>query len=364
MDDNQKNDSNENIEDDVFDYGKLINEFSDDDKSDKDDTDQSEQNVDDFVFSELAGGDGSEETKSGDFTDAQDTSGEDIDDIFKDLDDEARESVIDDSSEEERSSEPEREEAVEAVPEISIDETGVIIDDSIDEESSDYASLLGQFEGAEDSETTAESVEDLTAISIDEPVDTDLMGAESFEETQAGIETENIQVTSEHTTPEVTEDIEETGKDITLDDEELLTETLDETEFSESDFSESDFTESLEETPVEEQEEVAVSVEKEGGDEDDFLGLGGISGGGAPGDSSEGYTGGTTEVLFEGVEMDFDEQVKNITLAEVLLAQGKKQEATELFNSVASQKGVTHWVEKRLRALKAQGIGNETKAES
>ena len=60
--------------------------------------------------------------------------------------------------------------------------------------------------------------------------------------------------------------------------------------------------------------------------------------------------------------MDFDEQVKNVTLAEVLLAQGKKEEAAELFNSVASQKGVTYWVEKRIRALKAQGIGGETEA--
>lgn len=76
-------------------------------------------------------------------------------------------------------------------------------------------------------------------------------------------------------------------------------------------------------------------------DEDDFLGLCGVTGG-AGEDMAE------VEVLFEGVEMSFDEHVSKVTLAEVLLSQGKEEEADTLFKDVADNKGLTHWVAGRL----------------
>ncbi len=99
----------------------------------------------------------------------------------------------------------------------------------------------------------------------------------------------------------------------------------------------------------EEMEETTVSAEEQGKEpEEDFLGLGGIT---AETGSSEKLQGIVAEVLFEGIEMNFDEQVNNITLAELLLAQGKKQEATELYRYVSEHKGTTHWVAKRLALL-------------
>jgi hypothetical protein len=83
-------------------------------------------------------------------------------------------------------------------------------------------------------------------------------------------------------------------------------------------------------------------------EEHDFLGLGGL-GGNIPKTASKKKSG--SDVLFEGVEMDFEEQIAQVTLAELLLAQGKKKEAADLFLEVSKRKGVTHWVAKRLRLL-------------
>ncbi len=83
----------------------------------------------------------------------------------------------------------------------------------------------------------------------------------------------------------------------------------------------------------------------------DFLGLSSI--GAAPAEKKEEKkkARAKTEALYEGVEMDFDEQIADVTLAELLLAQGKKKEATDLFVGLSKKKGVTSWVAKRLRAL-------------
>ncbi len=85
--------------------------------------------------------------------------------------------------------------------------------------------------------------------------------------------------------------------------------------------------------------------------EHDFLGLSSL--GAAPEQKREETkkTRGKTETLYDGVEMDFDEQIAVVTLAELLFAQGKKKEAGELFVELSKKKGVTSWVAKRLRAL-------------
>ncbi|MDP2983986.1 MAG: hypothetical protein Q8O92_11745 [Candidatus Latescibacter sp.] len=80
----------------------------------------------------------------------------------------------------------------------------------------------------------------------------------------------------------------------------------------------------------------------------DFLGLSGIQS--KPEKSAKSVLS-LTEVLFEGVEMDFDEQIDAVTHAELLLAQGKRKEAANAFQHLSETKGVTHWVSKRLRML-------------
>jgi hypothetical protein len=82
-------------------------------------------------------------------------------------------------------------------------------------------------------------------------------------------------------------------------------------------------------------------------EETDFLGLSGI-----PSKlEKSGKQFSRTDVLFDGVAMDFDEQINSVTLAELLLAQGKHKEAAEIFLKLTNQKGVTHWVTKRVRLL-------------
>lgn len=89
-------------------------------------------------------------------------------------------------------------------------------------------------------------------------------------------------------------------------------------------------------------------------DDDDFLGLGGMS---SEGGGDEGRFGGTTEVLSEGVEMDFDDQIGKVTLAEVLLSQGKHDDALKLYLEIEKKKGVTPWVTERLAMLQGHGDG-------
>ena len=78
-------------------------------------------------------------------------------------------------------------------------------------------------------------------------------------------------------------------------------------------------------------------------EEDDFLGLGTAK-------DSGGVDSGT-EVLYEGIEMGFDAQIKIATLAELTLSQGNPDEAKHLFEELAEKKGVTGWVAKRLNML-------------
>jgi len=85
-------------------------------------------------------------------------------------------------------------------------------------------------------------------------------------------------------------------------------------------------------------------------EEPDFLGLSGIPS--KPEKSVKQPSPSTrTDVLFDGVMMDFDDQIDLVTHAELLLAQGKRKEAAEIYHQLSENKGVTHWVSKRLRQL-------------
>jgi len=90
-------------------------------------------------------------------------------------------------------------------------------------------------------------------------------------------------------------------------------------------------------------EEAAPPQKESKEEEDDFLGLGATK--------DTGGVGAGTEVLYEGVELAFDTQIKIATIAELTLAQGNFDEAKRLFEELADNKGVTSWVAKRLNML-------------
>ena len=106
----------------------------------------------------------------------------------------------------------------------------------------------------------------------------------------------------------------------------------------------------------EEEETFVISVGGDDETEEDFLGL-------AEDTVSEkeddgllgGLTGGkqetTTEVLMKGIEMEVEEQISNVTLAELLISLGKGKEAAELLKNVSDKKGVTPRVSKLLEQL-------------
>ncbi len=112
----------------------------------------------------------------------------------------------------------------------------------------------------------------------------------------------------------------------------------------------------LEDTDVEapdaDKEPAIIIPTAETEDERDFLGL---SNSGVEKQDKADFldvdSGALSDVLFDGVEMDFDEQATMVTRAELLLAQKKKDEAANLYKEVAEKKGTTFWVEKRLRQL-------------
>lgn len=95
--------------------------------------------------------------------------------------------------------------------------------------------------------------------------------------------------------------------------------------------------------------ETVMLVEPPKEPEPDFLGLEGMTAAGAP----AGRPAARMETLFEGVEMDFEEQIARVTLAELCLAHGDKAMAAGMFQEIADHKGVTNWVARRLRSLAA-----------
>ena len=224
------------------------------------------------------------------------------------------------------------------------DTGGGSYEDALTSLDTDDVEVTGESAVVEDEEVQIETdkqteISGEYAIREDEEAD-DITGKDSGsqEDALSGFDTGEDEITGESAVTE----------------EESQVETVDETESAESDFSGEDLF-AGDEFGEEEPEEAAVAVKEETSEEeDDFLGLGGS--GGEPGEGDESRFGATTEVLFEGVEMDFDEQISSVTLAEVLLAQGKEEEAMELLEKVSSQKGTTHWVAKRLNLSTAESV--------
>jgi len=189
----------------------------------------------------------------------------------------------------------------------------MILDEEVTVSDSDYASILDQLDGRKTEEEETFDVSDVEELNILEDDDT---GEISFVDSEKP---------------------EEESSDI---------ETSDDSVFMDLDL---DLGDEVEDFIAE--DEPVVSVASPDAGENDFLGLSGVSSEGG------GYSGGVsspTEVLFEGVEMNFDEQVALVTHAEILLAQKKIEEATDILRRVADGKGETHWVAKRLRTFGAQ----------
>ncbi|MCE5250827.1 hypothetical protein LLG96_11465 [bacterium] len=209
------------------------------------------------------------------------------------------------------------------------------------ESGGDYSSLLSEFDDEKDVQAADESTDDYASI-ID-----DLENGKSDEAPEdTGEEEGAVPVEGD------TGEFNFVGID---DDKEPEATAQEETAREDTDFMDIDLglDEDTEETPVTE-ENPAVTVPSPEKEEDDFLGLSSVgttkeSGAGAPGGGSV-----SAEVLFDGIEMDFDDQIALVTRAELLLAQKKNQEAAELLKQVSQQKGVTHWVAKRLRLLNPQ----------
>jgi len=189
-----------------------------------------------------------------------------------------------------------------------------------------YSSALSDFESPA-ADITAE-VPQLDFESDEKPEP----ASASYEDALSGYSDDAIEITGETEAVEITGEVEAVGDEAQVEAEEASS--------FESTFDEDDsFFGSDEEEDVTAGE--SESGEKKGDEEDDFLGIGQIT---------TDKTGGAAaaEVLFEGIEMDYDEQISAVTLAEVLLAQGKNDEAEELFKKVQAQKGITTWVAKRL----------------
>ncbi len=189
------------------------------------------------------------------------------------------------------------------------------------EDSADgYADVLAGFDGDEpetqEQETGVVDIDDVSEsaeseFSLDSEADVD--DAPTYADTLAGFSTDTAE----------TEDSGDAEEEIGEEDMFSFDEDEDEDEFAGG-----------------VQEEAAAEPAESERDGDDFLGLGSLT--------KEGAEKKKVEVLFEGIEMTFDDQVALVTKAEVLIAQGKAEEAEALFKDVSDKGGVTHWVAKRL----------------
>jgi hypothetical protein len=186
----------------------------------------------------------------------------------------------------------------------------------IEEDQGGYASLLDQLENEEKPEEPAESKESEPEADLNEMELKELAGFD-FEELSAKDEYNfNIESKTALNTQELPPLDDESAMMNTETDKDISVDTLEE--------------------PGKPEKEM------------DFLGLSGIK---SKPDKSGKPMFFSTEVLFDGVDMDFDDQVDAVTHAELLLAQGKRKEAAETFHNLSKKKGVTHWVGKRIRML-------------
>jgi len=392
---------------DNLDYEDLIVDFSSEDPDEKES--EPKENLDSIALSELLGDDtGSEDA---DRAEEEDRVEDEFTGFFDELDALAGESIMEGGAGEgSGGGEPEEGESEPLSIALEYDDSGAVLDETLDEDTGDYVSVLSQIEGAVTDTSGGDAPEagggpggegvsdagDISAADtgefvIDLDVEADSAGStgddvsapdeavteagsyvdalteitsggvgdDEGEETSPGagstpkagegreIEAEGVEadggagsgIDAGSFTASGEDEIEIPGQDEGGEEERFVVGEDEGEDFGDifGEFEE-------EEEPVKAEEKPR---EEESADEDDFLGLGSISGGGGEGDRF----GATTEILFEGIEMDFDEQISKVTLAEVLLAQGKEEEASGLFREVSSRKGVTHWVSKRLSEL-------------
>ena len=227
-------------------------------------------------------------------------------------------------------------------------ETRFIPDESLEKETGDYASILNELEESRASEAADETESYINEMSMAANDDFDITDDDSPEDIFQGFDAK---------------DQESDKESFLIGEEEAKTEKEEQTLLPDSDFMDEDMELTSDISEVEEVETGVSDKMKSEEAGDDFLGLGKISGvAGASAASLEGRWGGTFEVLFDGVEMDFDDQIAKVTLAELFLAQGKKQEAKKLFSEVSSRKGTTYWVAKRLDLFRTPGTDKAAEA--
>ena len=340
MEDKNINDKADN-NDDSSDLEELINNSNQENNKNQNDSESSEEDQVDFNFADIL--DGEEDTDTSDEINPPEidlSESDDYSQILSQFGDAEDKSASDESSEES----PLQEEPV--IEDISINAENIILDETVKEESSDYSSVLGEMT----TQTTDEPSQESPAASTDEPADEmpdfDFSKEDSLNEVQADSDSE-MDSTSETGYNEIIKD------DFSVIEEDIGSETGEMPVFTESENNAED-TVVIPDLSGEDNLEESTGFLGEESDnaEDDFLGLGGESKGIAGiEEGKEGKLGQETEVLFEGVEMSFEDQVSDVTLAEVLLSKGKKAEAAEIFSRVAEKKGTTHWVAKRISQL-------------
>ena len=367
----KNNDQSENMDGQVSDYEKMLDGFSGGDKGEGDDGIALSDLLGESDSLEL-GGEGEVSTES---------------DELKELDlDAISDLEFDDITSEELDATGEAED--ESVSKTVSDKFEIDLKEIEQESSGDYSSVLSEMEGDEISETeternevdtaeadTEEIPEDTSSEAITKEIpefseDTEVSYAsltedESDESSSAEIAEEAEEVSSEEFAAEVEGGDKGSDKDVfekladteySIEDEEIVSD-IDE-EFSIPEEAESEEEAVASDFSSEEETFVISGVEKEetGELEEDFLKLDEE----APSDGGilAGIAGvkqvPAIEVLLEGIEMDAEEQISAVTHAELLLAQGKEKEATELFTQVLENKGVTPWVSKRLGPLNIQ----------
>ena len=218
--------------------------------------------------------------------------------------------------------------AAEPVTEDSFSGTEMVIDDTDTLPGDGYASLLDEL-GDDSAPQEAEESGEMDFLELDD--EDSLEDADGDELSFIGMDSDETEDSAEGEVSAPAED--ETEED--------------------SDFLEFDLDIDDEDTGAEstEEEQAVVVPSADTDEDDDFLGLSDDAGGGEKkSDDFDVDTGTFSEVLFEGIDMDFDDQALVVTRAELLLAQNKRDEALALYKQLADT-GATHWVTKRIEEL-------------
>jgi hypothetical protein len=351
--DNKKKKDN----DESFDYEKLLNDLSGEKPSQDEVTSDYNLDLDEVALSEILGDEvGEESTESGVY---EVKINEEVSEATRSFDEvdlsDITEEVQEETSEKESVPPPEEENI--AIKKLRGQE--IVLDDGSGDGGVGYASFLGEMMGSEASDKIEEIPEAGSKVFhevIDETLDfSTTMGVISGEGTD---EQPGEEILTEENSETVTQEYKAYTEPEEVSGGDEYSVAAEETLLSESGQTGGDTVETPAYTEEEEQfsfsgdmtgeqvADVSVTGGEEEKEEDDFLGLGGLKPKVEKRQEEE-----QVEVLFPGIEMDFNKQIDIVTRAEILLAQGKKKEAAELFAQILAGKGVTSWVGKRLNQL-------------